>query len=150
MNNIDFIKQLKKIYKGVNKIMEKATVIYTGTLVTEGDKIYLKDIAVKSNFNNSLGKLFDCTTNYNTFSLENGFEIYYFENNKEVFGKLFWDKKNKQWFIYNEKEDSYNDIKSKLIVSYNWDIVISDLSELELADEKSELKEVAGILKWLN
>ena len=47
--------------------MEKATVIYTGTLVTEGDKIYLKDIAVKSNFNNSLGKLFDCTTNYNTF-----------------------------------------------------------------------------------
>lgn len=99
--------------------MEKATVVYTGTLVTEGDKIYLKDIAVKSNFNNSLGK-------------------------------LLWDKNIKQWFIYNEKEDLYNDIKSKLIVSYNEDIVISDLSELELADEKSELKEVAGILKWLN
>lgn len=82
--------------------------------------------------------------------MENGFEIYYFENNKEVFGKLFWDKKLKQWFIYNEKEDLYNDIKPGLIVSYNWNIVISGLSELEVADEKSELKEVAGILKWLN
>ena len=69
--------------------MRKATVIYTGTLVIEGDKIFLKDIAVISNFNNSLGKLFCCTTNYNTFSLEDGFEIYYFENNKEVSGKLF-------------------------------------------------------------
>ena len=63
---------------------------------------------------------------------------------------MFWDKKIKQWFIYNEKEDLYNDIKPGLIVSYNWNIVISDLSELEVADEKSELKEVAGILKWLN
>jgi len=114
--------------------MRKATVIYTGTLVIEGDKIFLKDIAVISNFNNSLGKLFCCTTNYNIFSLENGFEIYYFENNKEVFGKLFWDKKLKQWFIYNEKEDLYNDIKPGLIVSYNW----------------SEIREIAGILKWLN
>ena len=130
--------------------MRKATVIYTGTLVIEGDKIFLKDIAVISNFNNSLGKLFDCTTNYNTFSLENGFEIYYFENNKEVFGKLFWDKKLKQWFIYNEKEDLYNDIKPGLIVSYNWNIVISSISELEVADEKSEIREIAGILKWLN
>ena len=130
--------------------MGKATVIYTGTLVIEGEKIFLKDIAVKSNFNNSLGKLFDCTTNYNTFFLEDGFEIYYSENNKKVFGKLFWDKKIKQWFIYNEKEDLYNDIKPGLIVSYNWNIVISDLSELEVADEKSELKELAGILKWLN
>ena len=82
--------------------------------------------------------------------LENGFEIYYFENNKEVFEKLFWDKKLKQWFIYNEKEDLYNDIKPGLIVSYNWNIVISNISELEVADEKSEPKEVAGILKWLN
>ena len=130
--------------------MRKATVIYTGTLVIEGDKIFLKDIAVISNFNNSLGKLFCCTTNYNTFSLEDGFEIYYFENNKEVSGKLFWDKKLKQWFIYNEKEDLYNNIKPGLIVSYNWNIVISSISELEVADEKSEPKEVAGILKWLN
>lgn len=130
--------------------MRKATVIYTGTLVIEGDKIFLKDIAVISNFNNSLRKLFCCTTNYNTFSLENGFEIYYFENNKEVFGKLFWDKKLKQWFIYNEKEDLYNDIKPGLIVSYNWNIVISSISELEVADEKSEIREIAGILKWLN
>lgn len=130
--------------------MGKATVIYTGTLVVERDKIYLKDIAVRSNFNNSLGIFFDCTTNYNTFSLEDGFEIYYFENNKEIFGKLFWDKKLKQWFIYNEKEDLYNDIKPGLIVSYNWNIVISGISELEVADEKSEPKEVAGILKWLN
>ena len=130
--------------------MRKATVIYTGTLVIEGDKIFLKDIAVISNFNNSLGKLFCCTINYNTFSLENGFEIYYFENNKEVFGKLFWDKKLKQWFIYNEKEDLYNDIKPGLIVSYNWNIVISSISELEVADEKSEIREIAGILKWLN
>ena len=99
--------------------MRKATVIYTGTLVIEGDKIFLKDIAVISNFNNSLGK-------------------------------LFWDKKLKQWFIYNEKEDLYNDIKPGLIVSYNWNIVISSISELEVADEKSEPKEIAGILKWLN
>jgi len=49
--------------------MRKATVIYTGTLVIEGDKIFLKDIAVISNFNNSLGKLFCCTTNYNIFSI---------------------------------------------------------------------------------
>ena len=84
--------------------MEKATVVYTGTLVTEGDKIYLKDIAVKSNFNNSLGKLFDCTTNYNTFLLEDGFEIYYSENGKEIFGKLFWDKKiNNGLFIMKKK-----------------------------------------------
>lgn len=130
--------------------MGKATVIYTGTLIVEGDKIYLKDIAVRSNFNNSLGIFFDCTTNYNTFSLKDGFEIYYFENNKEIFGKLFWDKKLKQWFIYNEKEDLYNDIKPGLIVSYNWNIVISGVSELEVADEESEPKEVAGILKWLN
>jgi len=60
MDNIDFIKQLEKIHKGVNKIMEKATV------------------------------------DYNTFLLEDGFEIYYSENGKEIFGKLFWDKKNKQ------------------------------------------------------
>ena len=51
--------------------MEKTTVIYTGTLIAEKDKIYLKDIAVKSDFNNLSGKFLDCTTMYNTFSLEN-------------------------------------------------------------------------------
>lgn len=130
--------------------MEKATVIYTGTLVTEEDKIYLKDIAVKSNFSNSSGKFLDCATKYNTFSLEDGFEIYYSENDEEILGKLFWDKKIKQWFIYNKEKNLFNDIRLGMIVSYHLKIFISDSSEFDLAEENSEAKEVASILKWLN
>ena len=130
--------------------MEKATVIYTGTLVTEEDKIYLKDIAVKSNFSNSSGKFLDCATKYNTFSLENGFKIYYSENGEEFIGELYWDKTIKQWFIYDKEKDLFSDIGPGMIVSYYWNIIISDISELEVADENSEIKEIAGILKWLN
>ena len=72
--------------------MEKATVIYTGTLITEKDKIYLKNIAVKSYFSNLSGKFLDCTTKYNNFSLENGFKIYYSKNGEKFTGELYWDK----------------------------------------------------------
>ena len=130
--------------------MEKTTVIYTGTLIAEKDKIYLKDIAVKSNFNNLSGKFLDCITMYNTFSLENGFKIYYSENGEEFAGELYWDKRIKQWFIYDKEKDLFSDIRPGMIVSYYWDIIISDISELEVADENSEIKEIAGILKWLN
>ena len=130
--------------------MEKTTVIYTGTLIAEKDKIYLKDIAVKSDFSNLSGKFLDCTTKYNTFSLENGFKIYYSENNEEFIGELYWDKRIKQWFIYDKEKDVFSDIRPGMIVSYYWDIIISDISELEVADENSEIKEIAGILKWLN
>ena len=130
--------------------MAKTTVIYTGTLIAEKDKIYLKDIAVKSDFNNLSGKFLDCTTMYNTFSLENGFKIYYSENNEEFIGELYWDKRIKQWFIYDKEKDLFSDIRPGMIVSYYWDIIISDISELEVADENSEIKEIAGILKWLN
>ena len=130
--------------------MAKTTVIYTGTLITEKDKIYLKDIAVKSDFNNLSGKFLDCTTKYNTFPLENGFKIYYSENSEEFIGELYWDKIIKQWFIYNKEKDLFSNIRPGMIVSYYWDIIISDISELEVADENSEIKEIAGILKWLN
>ncbi|MEX6495332.1 hypothetical protein [Fusobacterium animalis] len=130
--------------------MEKTTVIYTGTLIAEKDKIYLKDIAVKSDFNNLSGKFLDCITMYNTFSLENGFKIYYSENGEEFAGELYWDKTIKQWFIYDKEKDLFSDIRPGMIVSYYWDIIISDISELEVADENSEIKEIVGILKWLN
>lgn len=56
----------------------------------------------------------------------------------------------KQWFIYDKEKDLFSDIRSGMIVSYYWDIIILDISELEVADENSEIKEIAGILKWLN
>jgi len=37
-----------------------------------------------------------------------------------------------------------------MIVSYHLKIFISDSSEFDLAEENSEAKEVASILKWLN
>ena len=35
-------------------------------------------------------------------------------------------------------------------MSYYWNIIISNISELEVANENSEIKDIACILKWLN
>lgn len=132
--------------------MTTVTVVYTGILVIEGEKIYLKDIAVKSDFasTSGSGNFLDCTTDYNTFSLGEGFEITFLENGDKTVGNLFFDKNMKQWFIYNKNKDLLIDIKTGLLVTYNLELPIVDSTEWEAVKDKGETKEIASVLKWLN
>lgn len=130
--------------------MATVTVVYTGILVIEGEKIYLKDIVVKSDFASTSGNFLDCTTDYNTFPLEEGFEITFLENGDKTVGNLFFDKNMKQWFIYNKNKELFIDIKIGLLVTYNLKLPIVDSTEWEAVKDKGETKEIASVLKWLN
>ena len=128
--------------------MSTITVIYTGILVIEKEKIYLKDISVKSDFATTPGDFLDCATDYNTFSLREGSEITFLEKPEKITGVLHWDKEMEKWFIFDKKRNLYDDIKEGMLVTHNCDIFIVDPIEWEtVTRNKNKIIELIRLLK---
>ena len=117
-------------------------------MVIEQEKIYLKDIAVKSDFASTPGNFLDCATDYNTFSLKEGSEIIFLEKGEKVTGVLYWDRSMKKWFIFDKKRNLYDDIKEGMLVTHKCDIFMVDPMEWKtIASDKNRTVEVISLLK---
>lgn len=121
--------------------MRIVDIIYKGTLVIEEKKIFLKDIAMKSNFNNLSNEFSDCSTEYNIFPLSENLQIIILEEKKEIEGTLFWDNDLKEWFLYNIEEKKYEAIKTGVLAVFKLELPLSNESEWQLTTRKATNQE---------